>query len=79
MEVSLRPTATAAATLETALLDLDQSAVRNEVAAEVAVPGASTGTSPTRTAPMEVSLGSGARRYVVCINSNPVRQPAAGV
>jgi hypothetical protein len=56
MEVSLRPTATAAATLETALLDLDQSAVRNEVAAEVAVPGASTGTSPTQAAPMEVSL-----------------------
>ena len=39
MEVSLRPTATAAATLETALLDLDQSAARDEVAAEVAVPG----------------------------------------
>ena len=43
MEVSLRPTATAAATVVTALLDLDQSAARDKVAAEVAVPGSSDG------------------------------------
>ena len=61
LEVSLRPTATAAATLETALLDLDQSAARNEVAAEVAVPG-TLGGGTTQVVPTAEELSPSSRR-----------------